>query len=283
MQRSFSSDELLAHFDEAIDNGHIFFFYLPQYNHSTGRMTGAEALMRWNDPECGMQFPSYFIPVLEENDLLYRADIQMVESSCKFLRHCLDNDIPVVPISFNMSRNDIFKHAYVDDVEAVRQKYDIPVKYLRVEITETSAIGGMELMSSVIKRFHSLGYIVEMDDFGSGYSSLNILKDLDVDIIKLDLNFLNGSISGRGGIIIRSVVQMTKWLRTPIIVEGVETIEQADFMMSIGCYYVQGYLYSKPVSESEFLEKIQKTHHEPIGTPIELYVYDLEINEILLT
>ena len=270
MQRSFSSDELLAHFDEAIDNGHIFAYYQPQYNHSTGRMTGAEALMRWNDPECGMQFPSYFIPVLEENDLLYRADIQMVESSCKFLRHCLDNDIPVVPISFNMSRNDIFKHAYVDDVEAVRQKYDIPVKYLRVEITETSAIGGMELMSSVIKRFHSLGYIVEMDDFGSGYSSLNILKDLDVDIIKLDLNFLNGSISGRGGIIIRSVVQMAKWLRTPIIVEGVETIEQADFMMSIGCYYVQGYLYSKPVSESEFLEKIQKTHHEPIGTPIEL-------------
>ena len=270
MHRSLSSDELIARFDNAIDNGHIFAYYQPQFNHSTGRMTGAEALMRWIDPECGMQFPSDFIPVLEENDLLYRADIQMVESSCKFLRHCIDNDIPVVPISFNMSRNDIFKHAYVDDVEKVREKYDIPVKYLRVEITETSAIGGMELMSSVIKRFHDLGYIVEMDDFGSGYSSLNILKDLDVDIIKLDLNFLNGNISGRGGIIIRSVVQMAKWLRTPIIVEGVETIEQADFMMSIGCYYVQGYLYSKPIPEADFLEKIQITHHEPIGTPIEL-------------
>ena len=270
MPRSMSSEELIAHFDEAIDNGHIFAYYQPQFNHSTGRMTGAEALMRWIDPEYGMQYPSDFIPVLEENDLLYRADIQMVESSCKFLRNCLDNDIPVVPISFNMSRNDIFKHAYVDDVEKTRQKYGIPVKYLRVEITETSAIGGIELMSSVIKRFHELGYIVEMDDFGSGYSSLNILKDLDVDIIKLDLNFLNGNISGRGGIIIRSVVQMAKWLRTPIIVEGVETIEQTDFMMSIECYYVQGYLYSKPVPEEDFLQKIQQSHHEPIGTPIEL-------------
>lgn len=270
MQRSMTPKELIAHFDSAIENGHIFAYYQPQFNHSTGRMTGAEALMRWKDPECGMQYPSDFIPVLEENDLLYRADIRMVESSCQFLRQCLDNDIPVVPISFNMSRNDIFKHEYVDDVEKVRIKYGIPVKFLRVEITETSAIGGMELVRSVISKFHNLGYIVEMDDFGSGYSSLNILKDLDVDIIKLDLKFLSGSISGRGGIIIRSVVQMAKWLRTPIIVEGVETIEQADFMMSIGCEYVQGYLYSKPLPEEEYLNQLKESYHEPIGAPIEL-------------
>jgi EAL domain-containing protein (putative c-di-GMP-specific phosphodiesterase class I) len=270
MNRSMNPEELIAHFDNAIEHGHIFAYYQPQFNHSTGRMTGAEALMRWVDPELGMQYPSDFIPVLEENDLLYRADIRMVESSCQLLRKCLDDDVPIVPISFNMSRNDIFKHHYVEDVEKVRIKYDIPVKYLRVEITETSAIGGMELMSSTMKRFHELGYVVEMDDFGSGYSSLNILKDLDVDIIKLDLNFLNGSISGRGGIIIRSVVQMAKWLRTPIIVEGVETTEQADFMMSIGCEYVQGYLYSKPLPEDEFLVQLKKAYHEPIEAPIKL-------------
>ena len=270
MQRQLTTQELLDHFDEAISNGYIFAYYQPQFNHATGSMTGAEALMRWKDPDAGMQYPSDFIPVLEENDLLYRADIQMVESACRFIRSCIDDDIPVVPISFNMSRNDIFKHSYVDDVEKVRQKYNIPVKYLRVEITETSAIGGMELMVSVINRFHELGYIVEMDDFGSGYSSLNILKDLDVDIIKLDLNFLNGSVKGRGGIIIRSVVQMAKWLRTPIIVEGVETEEQADFMKSIGCYYIQGYLYSKPLPEDEFLAKMSIAYHEPTKSPIEL-------------
>ncbi len=270
MQRRLTPEELLKRFDEAIEKGYIFAYYQPQFNHSTGRMTGAEALMRWVDPEFGMQYPSDFIPVLEENDLLYRADIQMVESSCRFIKYCLDNKIDVVPISFNMSRNDIFKHEYVEDAEKIRRKYDVPVRYLRVEITETSAIGGMELMCSMIDRFHELGYIVEMDDFGSGYSSLNILKDLNVDIIKLDLNFLNGHISGRGGIIIRSVVQMAKWLQTPIIVEGVETIEQADFMMSIGCSYVQGYLYSKPVPEDEFLEKMKLSHHEPTKSPADL-------------
>ncbi|WP_051545621.1 EAL domain-containing protein [Butyrivibrio sp. MC2021] len=270
MQRQLTTQELLDRFDEAISNGYIFAYYQPQFNHATGSMTGAEALMRWIDPEYGMQYPSDFIPVLEEHDLLYKADIQMVESACRFIRNCIDDDISVVPISFNMSRNDIFKHSYVDDVEKVRQKYNVPVKYLRVEITETSAIGGMELMVSVIDKFHKLGYIVEMDDFGSGYSSLNILKDLDVDIIKLDLNFLNGNVSGRGGIIIRSVVQMAKWLRTPIIVEGVETLEQADFMKSIGCYYIQGYLYSKPVPEDEFLEKMSIAYHEPTKSPSEL-------------
>lgn len=270
MQRRMTTEELLYGFDDAISKGHIFAYYQPQFNHSTGRMTGAEALMRWVDPENGMQYPSDFIPVLEEHDLLYRADIQMVEMTCRFIRRCLDDGIPVVPISFNMSRNDIFKHEYVEDVEKVRSKYDIPVRYLRVEITETSAIGGMELMCSVIGRFHELGYIVEMDDFGSGYSSLNILKDLDVDIIKLDLNFLNGKVNGRGGIIIRSVVQMAKWLRTPIIVEGVETVEQADFMKSIGCYYIQGYLYSKPVPEDEFLEKMSVAVHEPTKSSMDL-------------
>ncbi len=270
MSRRLTPEELLNRFDEAIAEGHIFAYYQPQYNHSTGRMTGAEALMRWQDPEAGMQMPSDFIPVLEEKDLLYIADIQMVKSTCELQRYCLDNNISLVPISFNMSRNDIYKHEYVEEVEKIRRKYDIPVRYLRVELTETSAIGGMELVSSVIRKFHECGYVVEMDDFGSGYSSLNILKDLDVDIIKLDLNFLNGDVGGRGGIILRSIVQMTKWLRTPIIAEGVETYEQADFMKSIGSNYVQGYLYSKPLPEKEFLEKLISTQQEPMASAMRL-------------
>lgn len=270
MPRRMTPEELLERLDTALSQGHIFAYYQPQYNHSTGRMTGAEALMRWQDPEFGMQFPSDFIPVLEESDMLYKADIQMVRTTCAFQRYCLDNDIPTVPISFNMSRNDIYKHEYVEEVERIRREYDVPVKYLRVELTETSAIGGVELVASVIKRFHDYGYVVEMDDFGSGYSSLNILKDLNVDIIKLDLNFINGDIGGRGGIILRSIVQMTKWLRTPIIAEGVETLEQADFMKSIGSNYIQGYLYSKPVPEKEFLEKLITTQHEPTAAAMNL-------------
>ncbi len=265
-----TEQELLACFDEAVRDGHIFVTYQPKINHATGRMIGAEALMRWTNPEFGMQYPSDFIPVLEKNDLIYRADLAVFESVCRFLRYCLDNHIDPVPISVNMSRYDIYRKKYVEAIEELRRKYDVPVKYLHIEVTETSAIGGMELMSSVLKQLHENGYIVEMDDFGSGYSSLNVLKDLAVDVIKLDMRFLSGNIGGRGGTIISAIVQMAKWLGTPIIAEGVETMDQADYMKSIGCKYIQGYLYSKPVVQDEFLKKMQKLEHEPMKPAMDL-------------
>jgi len=168
-----------------------------------------------------------------------------------------------------MSRYDIYHDDYVDKIEALRVSYDIPIKLFHIEITESSAIGGMELVSDVLSRLHSYGYKVEMDDFGSGYSSLNVLKDLEVDVIKLDMRFLSGSsIGGRGGAILNAIVQMTKWLNTPVIAEGIETLEQADYMKSIGCNYIQGYLYSKPVTEEEFIKKLGQLEHEPVAPSI---------------
>ena len=270
MTKQMNEKELLACFDDAVSYGHIYPLYQPKINHATGRMIGAEALMRWTHPVCGMQYPSDFIPVLEKNDLIYRADLSIFESVCKFLRSCLDNGVKPVPISVNMSRYDIYRKNYVDEIEKLRSQYDIPVKYIHVEVTETSAIGGMELVSGVLKKLHEYGYVVEMDDFGSGYSSLNILKDLEVDVIKLDMRFLSGEIGGRGGTIISSIVQMAKWLGTPVIAEGVETVEQADFMKSIGCKYVQGYLYSKPVPVEEFRRKLGQLEHEPMKPAMDL-------------
>ena len=263
MKRKMLANEIADGFQSAMREQHLYPCYQPQINHSTGRMVGAEALMRWGHPDFGLQLPSDFIPVLEERDLIFAADIHIFECVCRFLRKCLDGGIPVVPISVNMSRFDVFRHEYVDEIEKIRRQYEIPVKFLRVEITESSAIGGMKLMTEVIGRLKSCGYIVEMDDFGSGYSSLNILKNLDVDIIKLDMGFLDGEVGGRGGIILSSVVQMAKWLGTPLIAEGVETMEQADYMKSLGCNYIQGYLYSKPLPEEEFLQKLRQTEHEP--------------------
>lgn len=268
--RRMTEQELLDSFETALTDDHIFVCYQAKVNHTTGRMIGAEALMRWRDPVYGLQYPSDFIPVLEKNDLIDRADLHVFDCVCRFQRQCLDSKITPVPISFNVSRYDIWHNSYVDDLERIRQKYDIPVSLLHVEITETSAIGGMELVSQVLDKLHRLGYIVEMDDFGSGYSSLNVLKDLEVDAIKLDMRFLSGDVGGRGGTIISAMVQMTKWLNTPMIAEGVETVEQADYMKSIGCYYVQGYLYSKPVTGDEFLQMLQKNHHEPIKPAINL-------------
>ena len=267
--RRMSEQELLDSLDIALRDNHIYPCYQPQINHSSGRMVGAEALMRWKNPDCGMQYPSDFIPLRERNDLLYLADIHIFKMVCIFLRKCIDEGLPLMPISVNMSRYDIYRHEYVDEIEMLRVQYAVPVKYLRIEITESSAIGGMELMKDVISRLHKLGYIVEMDDFGSGYSSLNILKDLNVDIIKLDMKFLSGEVGNRGGIILNSVVQMARWLGTPVITEGVETMEQAEYMKSLGCNYIQGYLYAKPLEEKDFIEKIGQVEHEAITPALE--------------
>ncbi len=269
-ERPMTETELLSSFEDAINYDHIFVSYQAQINHTTGRMVGAEALMRWKHPLYGMQYPTDFIPVLEKNDLIYKADLHVFEMVCKFQKKCMDERVSMIPISVNMSRYDIYNHEYVDAIEEIRRKYDVPVKFLRIEVTESSAIGGMELVSSVLKKLHSYGYLVEMDDFGSGYSSLNILKDLDVDIIKLDMTFMSGDIGGRGGTILSSIVQMAKWLDTPVIAEGVETVEIADYLKSIGCNYIQGYLYCKPQEPDEFIEMISKVKHEPITAALEL-------------
>ena len=270
MNRAMTDAELISRFDEAIEKDYIYVNYQAQINHNTGRMLGAEALMRWNDPEFGPQSPADFIPVLEKNGLIYKADLHVFEHVCKFHKRCMEEGIQLLPISVNMSRFDIYNTNYIDSIENIRKQYDIPVKYLRIEVTESSAIGGMELMASVLSRLHSLGYLVEMDDFGSGYSSLNILKGLMVDIIKLDMIFIRGDIGGRGGTILSSIVQMAKWLDTPVIAEGVETVELADYLKSIGCIYIQGYLYSMPSDEDTFIEYIKTVKHEPLTTSMSL-------------
>jgi len=270
MSDKMSASELISSFEDAIKYDYIYAVYQPQINHSTGRMTGAEALMRLKHPVYGVQYPSDFIPVFEENNLIYRADLHIFELVCKLQRKCLDERIPLVPISVNMSRYDIYNHDYVHDIEEIRKKYEVPVRYLRVEITESSAICGMETIQKAISDLHEYGYLVEMDDFGSGYSSLNILKDLDVDIIKIDMRFISGEVGGRGGTILSSVVRMAKWLKTPVIAEGVETLEIADYMKSIGCNYIQGYLYAKPQEEDEYIETLSKISHEPLENSLKL-------------
>ena len=262
-KRRLTEKEIKERFNDALKSGAVYACYQAQVNHLTNQLIGAEALMRWDDPEFGPQLPSDFIPVLEKEGLIFAADIFVFGEVCRFLLKCLKNGIMPVPISVNMSRFDIeTNNDYVQGIEALRTLYGIPVRYLRIEITETFASHGKDAIVDVLEELHSLGYVVEMDDFGSGYSSLNILKDLEVDIIKLDMGFLKNGSGTRGGAIINSVMQMSKWLDTPVIAEGVETREQADYMSSIGCCYIQGYLYAKPVKEDEFLLNVMNSEHD---------------------
>lgn len=245
--------EIVGMMTTALAEKHFVVYYQPQYNHSTGTLLGAEALVRWKHPEKGLISPGVFIPIFEKNGFITKLDLYVFEEVCVFLRKCFDKGIHVVPVSSNFSRHDIFQPNFVESLEEIRTKYDIPVEYLRVEITESAVMGNSQLINEVVRKLHDCGYIVEMDDFGSGYSSLNVLKDIELDVIKLDMMFMKEqSDSGRGGTILSSVVRMAKWLDMPVIAEGVESVGQADFLRSIGCDYIQGYLYSRPVPEEEY-------------------------------
>jgi len=203
-----------------------------------------------------MIMPSTFIPIFEKNGFISKLDLFVFEQVCIFQRRCVDNGVTVVPVSVNLTRYDLFQHNFVEQLEQLREKHGVDAALLRIEITETAIVGSNQHAADIIEKLHSCGYVVEMDDFGSGYSSLNVLKDINMDILKLDMRFLDREESNsRGGIVLSTIVRMARWLNLPVIAEGVEKQHQADYLRSIGCYYMQGYLYSKPVCESEY-EKI---------------------------
>ncbi|MBP3610640.1 MAG: bifunctional diguanylate cyclase/phosphodiesterase [Lachnospiraceae bacterium] len=250
-----TEQDILAIAGTALEKEQFVLYYQPQYNHVDGTVIGAEALVRWKHPERGLISPGLFIPIFEKNGYISKLDFYVFEHACEFLKRCQEQGLPLIPVSTNFCRQDIFMTDFAEKLEEIRSGYGVPARYLRVEITESAIMGSNEHVNEMIKRLHLYGYIVEMDDFGSGYSSLNVLKDIEMDIIKLDMLFLSEETNNtRGGTILSSVVRMAKWLRVPVIAEGVETLKQADFLRSIGCNYIQGYLYSRPLPEEQYVE-----------------------------
>lgn len=274
-----SEQEIVGMMTLALADGEFIINYQPQYNHSSGALIGAEALVRWNHPEKGIISPGVFIPIFEKNGFITKLDLYVFEQVCKFLRQCLDEGLKVVPISTNFSRYDIFIPDFVDRLEEIRNRYDIPSKYLKVELTESAVIGNVQRATEIIEQLHKNGYVIFMDDFGSGYSSLNVLKDIDLDVIKLDMKFLEDeNKDGKGGTIITSVVRMARWINTPVIAEGVEFKAQADFLKSIGCDYVQGFLYARPLSQESYHKILQNCELDNIEQQLHL-VNDMEIED----
>lgn len=272
MNRALTDEEIISSLEIAIESGEIGAYFQPQYDHSNGFLVGAEALARWNHPVKGMISPGEFIPVLERYGVIYKLDYKIFDDVCRVVKKARNNKYPIVPISANVTRQDLFMPGFIEQLEEIRKKYDIPAKDLRIEITESAAIGGVEEVNKIINKLHGYGYIVEMDDFGSGYSSLNMLKDIDVDVVKLDMEFVKSGLdkNSRGGTILTSVVNMMKWLDIPVIAEGVETVDQADFLKSIGCNCVQGFLYSRAIKEEDFLSVLSNAHTSILNTNLDL-------------
>ena len=181
------------------------------------------------------------------------------------LREDLDKGRPVLPISVNVSRIDLYSPNIVQTFEDLVKKYDIPPRLLELELTESAYVENPQQIIEITKELQNKGFPILMDDFGSGYSSLNMLKDMPVDILKIDLKFLSSAQkedNGRGGNILNSVVRMAKWLHIPVIAEGVESQQQVDFLRTIGCECVQGYFYSKPVPIDVYEDLVDKGHQE---------------------
>ncbi len=241
-----------------LDNEFVMYLQ-PKYCISSGRIIGAEALARWIHPEKGMISPADFVPVFEENGFILKLDQIIWESACRKIRDWIDKGIEPVPVSVNISREYIHSFDVVGFLLGLVKKYDIPIKLLELEITETTdAQGGV---SDVVKKMKDAGFTMLMDDFGSGYSSLNMLKTTPFDVLKIDRGFLSEFMeSGRGRKIISHTISMSQDIGLDIIAEGVETKEQAQFLHDCGCDSAQGFYYSKPVTQEKFDELLLKAN-----------------------
>ena len=169
--------EVLENAEKAFADHQFQIYYQPQYNYLNRRIVGTEALVRWIHPQFGIQPPGEFIPVFEDSGLITKLDLYVMEEACRFLRECRESGVPYVPVSFNVSRHDVYACDFVERMERIRKSYGIPVTDLRVEITESAVIGSSDFLIRFVSRLQSLGYTVEMDDFGSGYSSLNVCME----------------------------------------------------------------------------------------------------------
>ena len=253
MQTFVHQNEMESMMKGALKNGEFKAYLQPKFNLKTLEIVGAEALVRWISPVKGFMSPDEFVPILEKNGFIIEIDFYVLEEVCKKIREWLDNGLSPVPISVNQSRVHINQPFYMERLAGVLTKYNIPAKFIEMELTESMFFDNTSRLIQLMKEMHGLGLSISMDDFGSGYSSLNLLKELPVDTLKIDKVFLDETTnSERSQIIIAQVVEMARKLGMEIVCEGVETQEQAEFLRGISCDIAQGFLYAKPMAMEEF-------------------------------
>ena len=250
---------IINNIDTAIENGYIKVFYQPVVDTADKSIVGLEALARWQDPNYGLLPPGLFIEILEEHRQIHKLDQCIIEQVCRDYREAADKGLPFAPVSLNFSRLDFELCDIVDYFEGKAKAYNVPQEYLDVEITESALTDQQNLLQSAMKRLQQDGYKVWLDDFGSGYSSLNVLKDYQFDVLKIDMKFLSGfSNNEKTRPILQNIVNLTQQLHMTSLTEGVETQEQFEFLSKIGCNRAQGYLFSKPVPIGDLRERINK-------------------------
>lgn len=242
------------HMEQALANGEFVMYLQPKIDLNTNKVGGAEALVRWDDPKFGLIPPGEFIPIFEENGFVRKLDLYIFEQAVILVRNWLDRGIEPITISVNLSRVQLNNINFLEKYVRVLKKHNVPAKYFEIEVTESVVFNNARLLVDIINKIHEAGFSCSIDDFGSGYSSLNMLKDMHVDVIKLDREFLKFSQQNeeRGHQIIANVIQLVKSLGAKNVTEGVEKENEVEFLKSVGCDMIQGYYFSKPLPVEEF-------------------------------
>ena len=252
-QHIYEEQQIINEMNKSLENEEFIFYLQPKYDLITNKPAGAEALVRWLHPEKGLISPAEFIPVFERNGFITKVDQYIWEEVCKTIKRWIDEGKDPQPISVNVSRVNLYSSNFVERISALLDKYSINPKYLNLELTETIYVENSDLFREKMDALHKKGFKIFMDDFGRGYSSLNVLKDIDIDVLKIDMGFFSKhNYSEKGKAIVTSVIKMAKALNIPTIAEGVEEESIVNYLKEIGCEYVQGFYFSKPISVEDY-------------------------------
>lgn len=248
-----AEQEIENSMQSALDSEEMMVYLQPKCSTETYELRGAEALVRWQTPTNGIIMPDSFIPLFEKNGFIIKLDMYMVEAVCKKLAAWREQGISPFIISVNQSRECLYQPNYITELVHILERYAINPAFIEIEVTERAFFEDESALVSIIEQLHWHGFNVSMDDFGAGYSSLNMLQDVHVDVLKIDKNFFRESInSQRGKKIVSNIVKMANDLNIEVVAEGIETKEQLDFLKEISCGCVQGYYFSKPIPPNQF-------------------------------
>lgn len=259
---------IVDNMEDAIEKKQFVVYLQPKYDTTSKKIIGAEALVRWNHPKYNFLTPKDFIPLFEKNGFVTKLDKYVWEETCHIIRTWIDEDRPLIPISVNISRADIYHIDIVKTLTNLIEKYKIDPKYLHLEITESAYTENAEQIIETVTKLRSKGFIIEMDDFGTGYSSLGMFSSLPIDILKLDMSFINnelkeekeGKNKENNKTVLEFIVNLAHWLNLFVVAEGVETEEQNDKLKEINCKCAQGYYFAKPMPVIEFNKFIKENY-----------------------
>lgn len=268
-QKEIQENNVELHMHQALENGEFKLYLQPKVDLETHRLHSAEALVRWQLPDQRVLPPGQFIPIFERNGFCRRLDRYMLRQAGALLADWRDQGLEPVPISVNQSRKTMYEENYMGLLKEIKETCCIPDQYITLEILESMAFDNLAEANRLLGEMKNLGFKISMDDFGSGYSSLNVLAKLKIDELKIDQGFLRGmSPHGNEKMILEMIVKLSRQMHISTVAEGVETLEHDRLARSMGCCYGQGYLYSRPIPAGEFTEKYMKQGKDPFQFPV---------------